>query len=217
MAQKSTAITPAMTVYLVAIDGSPSSEHVLEMACGLGAALGGAAELHILHVLPDPPPTAIMAAGPFVTPANLLEEGRAVLDRASAHAAPRFGGRIRGHLTSGEPWREITQLAADLRADLVVVGTAGKRGLARWALGSAAERVVRNAGCPVLVARPKDFHVQAAPEIEPPCVDCVAVQNESARTQLWCARHSGHHAHGRLHYEVPPSFALGTMLLRPEP
>lgn len=206
---------PAPTTYLVAIDGTPSSSHVLEVACGLGAALGGAAELHILHVLGLAPPTAVMGVGPLVTQTDLVASGRTILDRASAEAAPRFRGRIVGHLAAGDAWREITQLAANVSADLVFVGTEGKTGLARLALGSVAEKVVRYAGCPVLVVRPKDFHTPAAPEIEPPCPDCLAVQKETARAQLWCQRHSTHHAHGRLHYEVPPSFALGTMLVRP--
>ncbi len=187
------------------------------MASGVGAALGGAVELHILHVLPVSPPFAVMGVGAAQLggPTDLQESGRMILDRACAEAATRFRGRIHGHLAAGDAWREITQLASSLGADLVVVGTAGRTGLARLALGSVAEKVVRNAGCPVLVARPKDFHASAAPEIEPPCPDCLAVQDKTARAQLWCERHTGHHAHGRLHYEVPPSFALGSMLVRP--
>ena len=215
MAPQSTSTNPAPTVYLVAVDGTPSASHVLEVACGLGAALGGSAELHILHVLAVTPPTAVMGVGPLVTQTDLLAGGRAILDRSCAEAAPRFRGRILGHLAVGDAWREITQLASSLTADLVLVGTAGRTGLARLALGSVAEKVVRNAGCPVLVVRPKDFHTPVVPEIEPPCPDCLTVQKESARAQLWCARHSTHHAHGRLHYEIPPSFALGTMLVRP--
>ena len=46
--------TSEPTVYLVAVDGTPSDTHVLEVACGLGAMLGGAAELHIVHVLGGP-------------------------------------------------------------------------------------------------------------------------------------------------------------------
>lgn len=215
MAPQATVNKPAPTIYLVAVDGTAPSSHVLEVACGLGAALGGAAELHILHVLAVAPPVAVMGVGPLVTQTDLLTSGRTILDRACAEAAPRFVGRIVGHLAAGDAWREITQMASSLGADLVFVGTAGRTGVARLALGSVAEKVVRNAGCPVLVVRPKDFHNPAVPEIEPPCPDCLAVQKETARAQLWCQRHSTHHAHGRLHYEVPPSFALGTMLLRP--
>ena len=214
---KSTTNTPAPapTVYLVAIDGSSSSARVLEVACGLGAALGGAAELHILHVLPSAAPTAMLGMAPLVKPTDFLDAGRSLLDDASEQAAARFGGRILGHLGCGDACREITRTAANLRADLVVVGTAGKTGLVRLALGSVAEKVVRTAGCPVLVVRPKDFHGEGVPEIEPPCADCVAVQTKTARAQLWCTRHSTHHVHGNLHYEVPPTFAVGSMLLRP--
>ncbi len=215
MATKTNGNTSAVTVYLVAIDGTPSSSHVLEVACGIGASLAGAAELHIVHVLPPTPGFAVMGMAPLVTPADILEEGRTLLDRSCAEAAPRFCGRILGHLAAGDPAHEITQMASSLGADLLVVGTAGKTGLTRLALGSVAEKVVRHAGCPVLVVRPKDYHTQAAPQIDPPCPDCTAVQNETARVQLWCARHSTHHAHGRLHYETPPSFALGTMNFRP--
>jgi nucleotide-binding universal stress UspA family protein len=213
MATQSTVTAP--TVYLVAVDGTPSSSQVIEKAAGLVAALGGAAELHVVHVLAGTQTTSIMGMAPVVPPETLLEAGRTVLDTACTEAKARFQGKIAGHLAAGEPWREITQLASNLRADLVVVGTAGRTGLARLALGSAAEKVVRNAGCPVLVVRPKDFHTTAVPEIEPPCPDCVKVQDESARAKLWCARHETHHAPGRLHYELPPTFAMGSMLVRP--
>lgn len=204
------------TVYLVAIDGSVPSTKVVDVAAGLAAALGGSAELHLVHVLPVTSPTALIGVGPIMNPTDLLEAGRTVLDAACADAQTRFAGRIRGHLCAGEPAREITMLAAELRADLVVVGTAGRTGLARLALGSVAEKVVRTAGCPVLVVRPKDFHAEGQPEIEPPCPECVKVQNETARAKLWCAQHSTPHAHGRLHYELPPTFAMGSMLVRPE-
>lgn len=209
-------VTASPTVYLVAIDGAPSSEHVLEVACQLGGALGGAAELHLVHAMPVVPPATASAIGALMTSNELLEAGRAILDQASAHAASRFGGRIAGHLVVGDAAREITQLAASVGADLTIVGTAGKTGVKRLALGSVSEKVVRHAGCPVLVVRPKDYHAPIVPEIEPPCPDCVATQARTSRAKLWCTRHETHHAHGRLHYEVPPSFARGTMLLRPE-
>ena len=215
MTPQSNGNAPAPAVYLIAIDTTSAADHVLEIACGLGKALGGAAELHLLHVISVVNPAVTMGAATLAAPTEALEGGRGVLDRACEVAASRFQGRVAGHLAAGDPWREIVQMASSLRADLVVVGTAGKTGLARMALGSVAECVVRHAGCPVLVVRPKDYHARVVPEIEPPCPDCIAVQNETARAQLWCARHSTHHAHGRLHYELPKSFADGMMLLRP--
>jgi nucleotide-binding universal stress UspA family protein len=213
MMQNSSTSVP--TVYLVALDAMPSRAHVLQVAIGLAVSLGGKAELHFAHVLGVGPAVSVMGMGTLVPTPELLDAGKNLLDDACAQGRTRFEGRIEGHLLSGEPWREITQLAADLRCDLIVVGTAGRTGLARLALGSVAEKVMRNAGCPVLVVRPKDFHEPAVPEIEPPCVDCLKVQDETARATLWCTRHATRQSHGRLHYELPPTFGMGSMLVRP--
>ena len=158
-------MTPTIspTVYLVAIDESSFATHVLDVVCGLGGALGAPAKLHIIHVIGTVRPDGISAAMPLVTQAELLEGGRTMLDRTTTYAAEHFRGPIVGHLATGAPWREIVQMASNLRADLVVVGTAGRTGIARMALGSVAEQVVRHAGCPVLVVRPKDYHARELP------------------------------------------------------
>ena len=209
----STSLAP--TVYLAAIDSTACSDQAVEVASTLGAAFGDQAELHIVHVLPLAPPLTLMGAAPLVSSTELLAAGRGILDRACAAAAVRFTGKISGHLVAGEPWRQIVQTASTLNADLVVVGTAGRTGIARMALGSVAESVVRHAGCPVLVVRPKDYHAQAEPGIEPPCPDCVETQKKTARAELWCARHAAHHPQGRTHYELPPTFGVGSMNFRP--
>ena len=53
----------------------------------------------------------------------------------------------------GAPWEEITGVAKEQKADLIVIGTRGHTGLKLMVLGSTAEKVVRFAGCPVLVVR----------------------------------------------------------------
>lgn len=67
--------------------------------------------------------------------------------------ARRPGVDIEGVLRQGPAWSEIVAAAAELKADLVVVGTHGRRGLAHALLGSVAEKVVRSAPCPVLTVR----------------------------------------------------------------
>lgn len=205
--------SPISAVYLVAIDASESNDPALDLACKLGAALGGAAELNIVHVVPVTP-TATMGMGPLPPRADLHAAARKMLERACAGATGRFDGRVASHLATGDPWRQIVQLASTLSADLVVVGTAGRTGVARFLLGSVAEQVVRHAGCPVLVARAKDYDAHDEPSIEPPCPDCLAVQKRTQRAEMWCERHATHHAHAHLHYEWPQPFALGTMNLR---
>lgn len=53
----------------------------------------------------------------------------------------------------GAPWEEITKLAKGRKADLIIIGTHGYTGFKHMILGSTAEKVVRYAGCPVLVVR----------------------------------------------------------------
>lgn len=64
-------------------------------------------------------------------------------------------GRVVSHVRLDAPAEQIAELAFDLEADLVVVGTHGRRGLSRMTMGSVAEAVVRRAPCPVLVVREK--------------------------------------------------------------
>ena len=56
-------------------------------------------------------------------------------------------------LLQGRPAEEIVRCAAEEGAELIVIGTHGRRGFRRWILGSVAELVVRNAGCSVLTVR----------------------------------------------------------------
>jgi nucleotide-binding universal stress UspA family protein len=202
-------------VVLAAVDGSNASDDVILSSAELAGRSG--AELHVVHVV-EPIPEAGASRGVLTSLPDVLEGGHAVLEEMTARARQRFVGRIVGHLAAGTPKREILQVAADLQADVIVVGTHGKTAIERWLLGSTSEQIVRRASCPVVVARAKDYGQVAAPEIEPPCPDCVALQAETRGQKLWCQRHdrSSKHPRGRLHYEVPQPFAVGSSLLRPE-
>src|SRR5882724_462542 len=101
-------------------------------------------------------------------------------------------GRVVAHVRFDSIATEIAQLAADLEADLVVVGTHGRRGLARALLGSSAEATVRLAPCPVLVVRAKAVP-EAPPRIEPPCPRCLEARRASGGAELWCEQHRERH------------------------
>jgi nucleotide-binding universal stress UspA family protein len=61
--------------------------------------------------------------------------------------------KLRTHVLAGHPVRDIVELAAELKADLLVIGSAGHSELYERMLGSRADRIVHLAGCPVLVVR----------------------------------------------------------------
>ncbi len=182
-------------VILAATDGSEASKEAMSAASRFGSMPGS--ELHLVHVL-DPREAAQRESA--------KADAQALLGQAAAAAGIAGGATL--HVAVGVAWREIIQLAADLHADLVVVGTHDRGALERMVLGSVAEQVVKKASCPVYVARRKDY--SGAPEIEPPCVACVAVQAETKGATLWCERHSHAHPRGRLHYEYPKGFGGGS-------
>jgi nucleotide-binding universal stress UspA family protein len=201
-------------VILCAVDGTDASDDVLRTAATLGQTL--AAELHLVHVVePAPDPGADVALVGGLT--ELVEGARHRMERDTARARQSFDGHIVGHVAAGTPWRAILQLATDLEADLIVVGSHRKGPVERWILGAVSEQVVRKASCAVLVARPKEY-ASAVPEIEPPCAECVAMRAETSGAKLWCDRHehSRKHLRGHVHYAHPQSFAVGSQLIRPE-
>lgn len=188
------------TVILTAIDASSASQDAARAAARFAAMPGS--EIHLLHVL-----SSVTARPDQVA----LDQARALLEGTAQLFGE--GHKVILHLAVGKAWREIVQLAADLRADLVVVGTRARSGIQRVVLGSVTEQVVRNAGCPVHVARAK-YYEQNGPEIEPPCDECTDARERSAGETLWCERHGARHVHGNLHYSLPQGFGVGSTFLR---
>jgi universal stress protein A len=105
------------------------------------------ATLHLLHVLP----LAIKEAFSF---GEIESEARTKLERVG-HQKLKAGTRYELLIVTGEPAIEILQAATRLGIDFIVMATHGRRGVGRLVLGSVAERVVREAACPVLTVKPK--------------------------------------------------------------
>ena len=114
------------------------------------------------------------------------------------------------HAAQGRPAEQITQLAAELDADLIVVGTHGRKGISRLLLGSVAEGVLRLAHCPVLVVRPKDYGSSEArvPAVEPPCPRCIEARAASDGKEMWCEQHREKHGRRHTYYTVDRSSAF---------
>ena len=187
---------------LVGIDYSETGQLALRRALSL--ADGGT--LHVVHVIEHATPIAVPGMPIPVPPTQpALEDAAAALQRyVEEQVGATLGGteppnvsRVVSHLAVGIPADEVVQLASDLDADLIVVGTHGRRGVQRFMLGSIAERVVRMATCPVLVERPKATPKDEVPRIEPPCPSCAETRQRTQGSELWCAQHR--ERHGRRH------------------
>lgn len=85
------------------------------------------------------------------------------------------------HVRVGKPAETLLQIAVDYDADVIVVGTHARKGLERWALGSVAETLVRNARLPVVVAKRKDF--SGLPKTDRPDVAVAGADIHHARTR----------------------------------
>ena len=194
------------------VDFSEVSREALREA-GRMALLAERGELHVVHVVANPVPPASIQGTMAPELAYLKEVDKAAANLGSTVASLALPGvRLAGHIRVGRPDREIAQLASDVDADLVGVGSYGHRGLERLLLGSVAESLVRRCPCAVLVHRPRS--APAWELIEEACPDCVAVQKQTQRAKLWCVRHSEHHVRAHTYHEYPESFGVGAQTFR---
>jgi nucleotide-binding universal stress UspA family protein len=133
---------------LVATDLSDASTPAIDLAVSI-ARQGGAA-LTLVHACELPVFPEGLPPVDYVTPLTTAAGRR--LDELLAGLRDRCPDAKRV-LKVGAPWEEILAAAAEVGADLVVVGTHGRRGLVHAMLGSVAERVVRLSPIPVLTVR----------------------------------------------------------------
>jgi len=142
---------------LLAMDGSKYSEAALKRVSGYFQPT--AAEVLVLQVVEplvfSAPPQ--MAPGYAPEMAVRLQErvkhAREVVARA-AEALRAKGFKADVRVTESEIRTGILDTAQEWRADLIVVGSHGEKGLRKFLLGSVAEFVARHASCSVLVVRP---------------------------------------------------------------
>ena len=143
---------PTITRILVPTDFSATSDAALDFAKMIAETLG--ASLHLLHVFEDPFVTGAFAAEayapmPPATRAALIEDANA---RLAHRLTPdeRLHFRATSEIITGVSAPTIVEYARDNYADLIVMWTHGRTGMAHLLIGSVAERVVRLSPCPVL-------------------------------------------------------------------
>jgi nucleotide-binding universal stress UspA family protein len=132
---------------LVATDFSEGSDEALDSAVELARRSDAAIEIvHVVEVAQELPFVATYFDSDYgVFYANVDQH----LTRRAARVAAA-GVTCTTKIVEGSAALEITRRAREMEADLIVVGTHGRTGLAHVVLGSVAEQVVRRASCPVL-------------------------------------------------------------------
>lgn len=135
---------------LMATDFSDYSRDALDRAVQMAKAFG--AEIHLLHVLELPYTSTPPQYAKALEEVN-KEEAKKLNTQAERIRQESIEVRLMSR--HGVPHQQITEAAKEIRADLIVLGTHGRTGLAHMLIGSVAERVVRHAPCPVLTVKPK--------------------------------------------------------------
>ena len=203
---------------LVGVDYSLNGDLALERAFDI-AGSQASAHVHIVHVQNVTESTS-QGSGPAQSSdlddvsRQLLSHVQGVLERwcATHNRAAPFA-QLSTHVRAEPPADAIAQLATDVEADLVVVGTHGRRGARRLLLGSVAEKVVRLSPCAVLVVPPP---AEPVPQIEPACPLCLETRRATDGAEFWCEQHSERHGRRHtFHYRTAPGGHHSSLLIHP--
>lgn len=172
------------TSIVIGFDFSDTTHLALNHAIDLGVQ-HPPADLHIVH--------AVDEARADARAVEQRQRELSGLVRKVVDALMPGNLRLYCHARIGSPAEVILDLARESVADLVVVGTRGLSGVKRLLLGSVAERVMRDAKCPVMVVRPQMYDPKdaAEPQPEPPCPRCVEARRQTDGQQWWCEPHAG--------------------------
>ena len=132
-------------------EAETAERHAAELARRLGA------ELLLLHVSVETPLYAEGAVGMASVKGVYEAQARWAEERLAEHAAllTKNGVPTRWRRRVGLVHDEICNVAREEPADYIVMGTHGRGGIARFMIGSVADRVVRTAPCPVVTIRPQ--------------------------------------------------------------
>jgi nucleotide-binding universal stress UspA family protein len=138
---------------LFANDFSEGSNYAFDYALSLARQFS--AKLLIVHVINEP----VDLRGFYVPHISFENLEKEIADGAEkmmdSFCSENLAGfeRFEKYVISGVPYEEIIKKAAESGTDLIILGTHGRKGVDHFLFGSTAERVVRNAICPVMTVR----------------------------------------------------------------
>lgn len=135
-------------------DFSPSATYALELASEIVPPNGAITLMHVIEI-----PVPFSGEMPVLGLEHDLDAWAAkALDESAARLRAKVSANITTQARLGYPGAQtLTKLDEDRTIDLVVMGSHGRTGINRAVLGSVAEKVVRHARCPVLIARKRSL------------------------------------------------------------
>jgi nucleotide-binding universal stress UspA family protein len=167
---------------VVGLDFTDADGPAFDEAARLALRVPGS-ELHLVHVFGTAPSAERSR--------DLVDHLRLYADEKAAMTDGLRGMAVGIHLRGGHTVHELIQLATEVQADVIVVGSHRGPHVKDWLVGSTVERLVGGAAFPVLVATPKArVPEQPEPVIEPPCPKCVETRIATGGKEWWCERHA---------------------------
>lgn len=139
------------TRILLATDGSEAAGRASQAAVELADKTGS--ELHVVHVGPNVPVTLAHSS---VDAERVRQQSRDLLGRQLDQFRNQTENRVEAHLRLGAPASGIIEVAEEIGAGLIVMGSRGLGGVRRALMGSVADSVTRHAHCAVMVVRGED-------------------------------------------------------------
>ena len=143
------------TTIVVGTDGSETATEAVRQAAVLARTCGGEATLHLVTAYK---PLESMYVGPDVVPSGLAGlvdprgEARTVVEEAAAKVRAE-GVDVQTYVWPGDAASAIIDVATTAKADVIIVGSRGMSGAARFLLGSVPNKVSHHAPCNVLIIR----------------------------------------------------------------
>jgi nucleotide-binding universal stress UspA family protein len=210
---------PAIRTILCPTDFSDASRHAFEHAASIaGYYRAKLVSMHAVSPAPLLVPGYAPIGGPYFPPdiiGSELQQAR-VQALEDARMATAAGLTTEVVVKSGGTVRLILDVADELEADLIVLGTHGSGGFEHLVLGSVTEKVMRKAPCPVLTVPPRaqatsnlpfermlcpvDFSEPSLAAFE---LACSLARESGARLTILHVVDWSHGWHGAAHFEVP--------------
>lgn len=154
----------AMGPIVLAVDGSEESKLAADAAAEISKATGS--PVHLIYVMPTESRLLGHHSYSRDVKRQLMEdakaEARRFLDSRAEEVRSAGGETAQTYLGVGRPDEEIVELAEEISAGMVVIGSRGLGGVRRALMGSVSDSVMRHAHCPVMIVR-KDGGDAAAP------------------------------------------------------